>query len=96
MELCQKNGIPAVVVQDGADICTNDPQLQARGFFQRIESETLGNHLADVFPARFNKRAPSPAQGAHALGSDTLEIFTDLVGLQTEKVADLITAGILS
>ena len=96
MELCQKKGIPAGVVQDGADIGTNDPQLQDRGFFQRIESETLGNHLADVFPARFNKRAPSPAQGAHALGSDTLEIFTDLVGLQTEKVADLITAGILS
>ena len=96
MELCQKKGIPAGVVQDGADIGTNDPQLQARGFFQRIESETLGNHLADVFPARFNKKAPSPAQGAHALGSDTLEIFTDLVGLQTEKVADLITAGILS
>lgn len=96
MELCQKKGIPAGVVQDGADIGTNDPQLQARGFFQRIESETLGNHLADVFPARFNEKAPSPAQGAHALGSDTLEIFTDIVGLQAERVADLITEGILS
>jgi crotonobetainyl-CoA:carnitine CoA-transferase CaiB-like acyl-CoA transferase len=96
MELCQSKGLPAGVVQDGADLGENDPQLQDRGFFRYIESEALGKHLSDVFPARFNGQPLKSALGAHALGSDTFDVFTNIVGFETEKVADLITQGILS
>jgi crotonobetainyl-CoA:carnitine CoA-transferase CaiB-like acyl-CoA transferase len=89
------DGISAAAVVPGY-ATLDDPQLRARGFFQRIEHPAVGVQEYPGFPVRFASRAggdwwPGPAP---RLGEHTAEVLrrelglsdADLEGLAAEQV----------
>lgn len=94
-EICERlqaEGIEAVPVQDWQDV-VEDPQLAARGHFERLEHPVLGEcayqhngfRLSDA-PARYAR--PSPTLGEH-----TDEVLRDVCGLSPEEIAALRARG---
>ncbi len=96
MAACQARGIAAGAVQDGADIATADPHLAARGFLGSIPTEDGGEQGAERFPAFIDGQRPATGYAARSLGADTLDVFTELLGMSPEEVAELVADGVLS
>jgi len=93
---CQGIGIAAGPVQNARDLATNDPQLAARSFFGTSASHNWGEYGIDRFPALFNGQRPATYEGVHAIGADTFDVATDLLGLGDDEVADLLANGALT
>ncbi len=95
MAACQARGVPAGVVQDGADVGGNDPHLAAREFLGAVAAEDGGEHGADRFPAHFDGERPAAAFAARSLGADAFDVCAELLGLSPEEIAELMAEGAL-
>jgi crotonobetainyl-CoA:carnitine CoA-transferase CaiB-like acyl-CoA transferase len=100
MELLQRSGVPAGVVQDAADRLERDPQLAARGHYTK-----LGNAEVDALPLEgvpFRMSATPPHTGGRlrrgppCLGEDNEAVLTEFLGLSANEVAELAADGALS
>jgi benzylsuccinate CoA-transferase BbsF subunit len=80
MELLQKEGIAAGVVQNAHDLAA-DPQLRARGFFP-----VLGGKTVDADPIRLSDNPPKYRRPAPENGQDNDYVFRDLLGLSEEDI----------
>ena len=86
-------GVPAGKIYSAADIAA-DPQYQARGMLERVESN--GRPLA--IPALVPKLERTPGRTLHAgpdLGAHTDEVLRDLAGLDASAIAALRSKGIV-
>jgi len=92
---CQAAGIAAGAVQNARDLVA-DPQLEAREFFGTAVSANWGEYGLDRFPARFNGNRPAVYDGVHAIGEDTYDVATGLLGLSDDEFAALVAEGALS
>jgi crotonobetainyl-CoA:carnitine CoA-transferase CaiB-like acyl-CoA transferase len=93
MELLQRCGVPAGVVQDAADL-TNDPQLESRGHFLPLPHPKMGAFPMDSLPYRMDGIQPAPEQAAPCLGQDNAYVFHELLGLSGAEYADLEGEGV--
>jgi crotonobetainyl-CoA:carnitine CoA-transferase CaiB-like acyl-CoA transferase len=90
-----RRGIPAAPVVAAARLADN-PQLQARGFFQAVTHSLLGVHEHPGLPVRLaNAEPPSFARPAPTLGEHTEEILRELLGLEDDALAQLRADGII-
>jgi crotonobetainyl-CoA:carnitine CoA-transferase CaiB-like acyl-CoA transferase len=94
MVLLQKEGVAAGVVQDASDL-TKDPQLRARDFFIELNHPELGKTTSDATPiklseapARYRRTAPMP-------GQDNDYVYTQLLGMSEDELAELRQQGII-
>jgi crotonobetainyl-CoA:carnitine CoA-transferase CaiB-like acyl-CoA transferase len=95
VELLLEHGIPAAPVVDGLTLGDN-PQLQARGFFEPIASPLLGEHRVGSLPFRFASRTDPWIRGpAPRLGEHNVEILTELLGLTGPDLDRLDAAGVI-
>jgi crotonobetainyl-CoA:carnitine CoA-transferase CaiB-like acyl-CoA transferase len=94
-DLLQTNGIAAGPVQNAEDL-SRDPALVARDFFGTANAAAWGEYGLDRFPALFNGERPPTYEGVHAVGEDTFDVATGIVGLDDEAVAELAASGALS
>ena len=74
---CKASDIPAQPVRDLEDV-TEDPHLQAVGFFRRREHPTEGGVLDMRPPVRFSDFAPEPGRLAPNLGQHSAEVRSGL------------------
>ena len=93
MEKLQTVGIPSAPVLKAAEVLEN-PQLQARGFFDEVTHPLTGTYRHAGTPWRLThtprkQRDPSPTLGQHSV-----EVFQNLLGLPATQIADLIVRGI--
>ena len=93
METLQAVGIPCAPVLKAAQVLEN-PQLQARGFFDEVTHPLTGTYRHAGTPWRLTNsprklREPSPTLGEHSF-----EVFQNLLGLPPEQIAGLIDRGI--
>jgi benzylsuccinate CoA-transferase BbsF subunit len=93
MDLLQKAGVPAGVVQNAEDIY-NDPNLKERECFWVDEHKVLGefSHLGQ--PSRLSKTPARLYRAAPCLGEHTEYICCDLLGIPDEEFARLVQEGI--
>ena len=100
MELLQRSGVPAGVVQDAADRLERDPQLAARGHYTM-----LGNAEVEPLPLEgvpFRRSATPPHtggilhRGPPCLGEDNSAVLGEVLGMSDEDVAALVAEGVLS
>ncbi len=95
---CQEVGVPAGVVQDGADLAERDPQLRHLGFIAHTDDAgPEGTPLPiDALPLLFS-RTPVPRYRApRALGADTADVLAEWAGLGAEEIASAEAQGALS
>lgn len=98
MEQCQRAGVPAGVVQDGADLVEHDPQLRQRGFLQPLDDvhPTLGATWIDKLAIQFESTPCDEYMRTRAVGEDSAAILEDWLAMKPETIAELTAAGVLS
>ena len=94
MDLLQRLGVPAGVVQTGEDLLEHDPQLRHRNFFQRLDHPALGTYRAPQSSFRLAD-APCKLRRARLIGEDTYEVLSEVLGYSDAEIEQLALAGAL-
>lgn len=94
VEQLQGRGIPAYAVNDMARV-HHDPQLRARGHFWRVEHPVIGEVDWDAPPYRLSRTPMFSERAAPLLGQDNEAVYTGVIGLSSDDLADLVAAGAL-
>ena len=97
MERCQQAGVPAGVVQTGADLTSMDPQLKHNGmFFDYADPHPLhGPIKGDRLALRFSKTPTSRYERPEVFGESNESVAADWLRMPAEKVARLESEGIM-
>lgn len=85
-------GVAAGRVQRSVDL-RRDPQYLHRGFYRRLEHSEVGVVPYAGHQYRIRGYDHGPRFAAPALGQHTFEVFTDLLGLDTDTLAEAIAGG---
>jgi crotonobetainyl-CoA:carnitine CoA-transferase CaiB-like acyl-CoA transferase len=89
MEMLQKIGICAAVVQDVEDQFKHDPQYAATGYLVRMKEPEAGEVVTENVPVRLSE-TPGRVRGlAPMMGEHTHEIAKSLLGLTDGEIKDL-------
>ncbi len=88
-------GVPAYVSLRGVDL-HDDPQLAARGFFVERDHPRVGKALYDGPVTHFSATPAEIRCAGPAVGHDTFDVMTRLLGYDEEAIAELAAAGVLS
>jgi benzylsuccinate CoA-transferase BbsF subunit len=94
MDLLQKAGVPAGVVQDSVDLYERDPQLKHRNFYQVLDHPEVGKHRA-VAPAFRMSKSSFEVRRAPLLGEHNEHVMKNILKLRDDEIADLIVEGVL-
>ena len=92
MSLMQGAGVTAGVVQGGQDL-DSDPQLKHRHFYWELEHPEMGSLTYSGMPARLSK-TPYEMRRAPMLGEHNEYVYTKLLGIPDEEVAQLMADGV--
>ena len=98
METCQKAGVPAGVVQSGADLANRDPQLRSREFlfaFDELHGE-VGQTFGDKLPIKFEKTACESYIRSRSLGEDNESVLKDWLNLSPKEIDENKSEGWLN
>ncbi len=88
MAILQKEGVPAGIVQNAADL-VHDPQLKDRGFFIELEHPTLDKTTMDGSPIRLSDTPAEYRRAAPTHGQDNDYVYRQLLGLKDEIIERL-------
>jgi crotonobetainyl-CoA:carnitine CoA-transferase CaiB-like acyl-CoA transferase len=89
MQMCQKAGVIAAVVQSAEDRVEYDPQLQHRELYHVIEHPEIGTFQYESYPVKMS-RTPIFLKGrAPLLREHNRYVYSELLGLSDEKIAAL-------
>ena len=88
MALCQANGVPAGVVQTGADMVESDPQFRRSRFLQQMDEPhpILGETPFDRLPLYFSRTPADTYRRSRNLGEDNAEVLGDWLDLPAADV----------
>ena len=95
MHLLQGQGVPAAAVQDARDLNEVDPQIAERGLFFELDHPVIGPARFEGTPIRFSDVEPDTWRSAPLLGEDNAYVFTELLGMPADEVAELATDGVV-
>ena len=88
MQRCQAAGVPAGVVQTGADLGNADRQLRHSGFLAAIDEPhpVIGQTFADRLPLRFEDTPCDVYRRTRRVGEDNVAVLADWLGMTEEQV----------
>lgn len=93
MDLLQRAGVAAGVVQNIDDQLHRDPQLAARGFFEQIEHAKLGTVVANGIPLGLTGTPGRTGLAGSAIGQDNDYVFGHLLGMSGQDIQACAAAG---
>jgi crotonobetainyl-CoA:carnitine CoA-transferase CaiB-like acyl-CoA transferase len=88
-------GVPAYVVLRAPDL-HRDPQLLHRGFFVPLDHPRVGPALYDGPVTLFSGTPAVLRNAGPAVGQDSFDVMTRILGYVDDEVAELAAAGVLS
>jgi benzylsuccinate CoA-transferase BbsF subunit len=94
MHLLQQAGVPAGVVQNGADLL-HDPQLHHRGFFVTLEHPRMGRVPYEGHQFHLSESPGALWSPAPLLGQHTTEVLRDILRLPSATITRLREQGVL-
>ena len=92
MAALQGAGVAAGVVQHVADLA-RDPQLAARGFFERLPHATRGWVVATGIPLGLTDPPARSGGAGQAIGQDHDYVFGELLGMTADEIAAATESG---
>jgi benzylsuccinate CoA-transferase BbsF subunit len=92
MEQLQAAGVPAGVVQRSSDLL-RDSQYDHRGFYRELEHPVMGPIRYAGHQFRIRGYDSGPRSAAPTLGQHSFEVLTDVLGIDAERVAELMAQG---
>jgi len=90
--ILEEKGLAYSLVYSVKDI-VEDPQYAARGTIASVEHPHIGELKMPAVQPRFSETPAPPIKPAPALGADTDDILSQLVGFSVEHIAELRQAG---
>lgn len=93
MDILAKAGIPAGAVLDTLEL-TNDPYLRKREMIAEVEHPFHGKVPIPGFPVRMSE-SKVPIKCSPVLGADNADIYSELLGINEEKLSELKEKGII-
>lgn len=93
MNLLQRGGVCAGAVQDARDLSETDPQIAHRGTFFELDHPVIGPARFEGTPIKFSRFEQDNWRSAPLLGEDNAYVFTEIVGLSDDEVAELAASG---
>ena len=90
----QAIGVPAAATYNMLDVL-NDPQLEARRFWQMLDREYVGRQPHPVAPYRTGEAPSAIETPAPTLGQHNRKVLTELLGLTEQDLARLTKAGVI-
>ena len=96
MERLQSLGIAAGAVQDGRDLVEVDHHLRERSFYLAQEHPIAGTFLHEGIPIRMDGKPGSIRSAAPALGADTEDVLTSVLGYDDDRIIRLREQSVLS
>ena len=94
MEILQKAGVAAGVVQNAQDLVDKDPHLQALGFWKRAHDPVFGETTFEGVPARLSETPGQVQRGAPLFGEHNDYVFGTLLGMLQEEIQQYTEEGI--
>lgn len=94
MEILQKNGVPAGMVNDPQDT-REDPQLNSRGHYWEFDHAVIGKHYCDAPASIFSKTPAQPRSPSPLLGEHNNKVCKEFLKLSDEEVAELVVEGVI-
>jgi len=95
MAALQAAGVAAGVALNGADLCTGDAQLAARGFFAEVKLPEGGTTRVPGVPMKLSATPGAIRTAAPTVGEDNDYILGELLGLSRAERAALVADGIV-
>jgi len=89
MQRLQAADVPAGVVQNGVDLVVNDPQMKAREWTVTRDHPVIGEHLTDGLQIHFSRTPAHRDRPGPPLGEANQYVFSELLGLSDERIAEL-------
>ena len=88
MERCQRAGVPAGVVQTGADMGDHDPQLRQSGFLREFDEPhpVAGKTYLDRLPIYFEATPCDSYERTRQIGEDNAAVLADWLGMSEQAV----------
>ena len=83
MNLMQQAGVAAGVVKTNKEMF-EDPQLEHRGYFQRVEHPEIGQCYQQAWPIRLSI-SPLKIRPAPCLGEHNEYVYTQILGLSDQE-----------
>jgi crotonobetainyl-CoA:carnitine CoA-transferase CaiB-like acyl-CoA transferase len=87
-------GVPVGKVMD-LDEAQNTPQAKARNMFVKVDHPVLGEIVEPGFPIKFSNTKGNLSTPAPLLGEHNMEVFTQLLGLSSERYNELRKKGVI-
>lgn len=94
VELFNAADLPAAPVQDAADLLTC-PQLQSRRMIEEFDDPQRGRLMFTGNPIKLSNVKETTASPAPAVGADTDDVLETLLGLSSERLAQLRAARVV-
>ena len=95
MALLQSAGVAAGVVQTTEDQLRRDPQLEARGYLERIHHLVKGEVIANGIALGLTGTPGKTPRAGEALGQDNDYVFGELLGIDAAERERLVAAGVI-
>ena len=94
MNKLQQSGVPAGVVEKASDLYS-DPQLKHRGHFWAMEHPELGEYHPDGPAFKLSKTPAQLRLPPPVMGRDNYYVYTEILGLSGEELAELMAERVL-
>ncbi|HEX2965813.1 MAG TPA: CoA transferase [Syntrophorhabdaceae bacterium] len=94
VNMLQKSGIPAGVVENAKDL-SRDGELLSRNFFLELDHPVLGKTTSDRSALRFTSEETSKWRAAPSLGEANQYVFTELLGINEAELGIMINKGVI-
>jgi benzylsuccinate CoA-transferase BbsF subunit len=94
MNLLQRAGVPAGVVQTNKDLI-EDPQLEHRGHFVYMEHPDVGRHPVQRSEFRLSEAEAQFLWPAPNLGQHTVQVCKEILHMSDQEIASLIADNVL-
>lgn len=96
MTLMQKAGVAAGVAGTAEAELGTDPQLESRHFYWDLEHPQVGTYRTAAGPHFLLSKTEYNLRRAHLIGEDNDYVFKHILGLSDERIAELVSEGVIS
>ena len=93
MQLLQRAGVAAGVIQTGADLA-EDPQLKAREFFRLVPDAQGVRRTVEGPPYKLSRTPGAVTRGAPEFGFDQTYVLREVLGMPDDELAECAIAGV--
>jgi benzylsuccinate CoA-transferase BbsF subunit len=94
MNLMQKHGVPAGVLQNAEDLQEHDPQLKHRNLYRTLSHPKQGKYVAPR-PVFMASKCTCDVQRAPLLGEHNEYVMKEILGISDKEISELVVEGVL-